>query len=123
MSSYSVGVDCEEVARWFDMGNVPLESPRYRLFHPTEHAYCRSFPEPGPHYAARWCAKEACRKALWPLLRADLRDIEVISDPDGRPRIEIHGIQLENLGIQISVSLSHTSATAFAVVVAGRTSA
>ena len=35
-----------------------------RVYTPTEIAYCESRPHPSQHYAARWAAKEAFRKAV-----------------------------------------------------------
>jgi holo-[acyl-carrier protein] synthase len=118
MSRLSVGADCEEVERWQGLAEAPPGDPRHALFTAIEHEYCRGFPEPAPHYAARWCAKEACRKALWPWVRADLRHIGVVNDADGRPRLEIRGLELAERGLEVAVSLSHTGRTAFAVVTA-----
>ncbi|WP_149361144.1 holo-ACP synthase [Lolliginicoccus suaedae] len=78
------------------------------------------------HLAARWAAKEALIKA-WSgsrfgrprLLEAvDYRDIEVVTDHDGRPRIVLHGPIAEHLrGATIHVSLTHDGDTAGAFVI------
>ncbi|MBI2868932.1 MAG: holo-ACP synthase [Chloroflexi bacterium] len=77
-----------------------------------------------PHsLAARFAAKEAVMKILdngntW--LR--FRDIEVLSEPGGRPYIRLRGkaaVEAARLGIgQMSVSLSHSREYAVASVVA-----
>lgn len=40
------------------------ESFAERVFTPAERAYCDGRPDPAQHYAARWAAKEAFRKAV-----------------------------------------------------------
>jgi holo-[acyl-carrier protein] synthase len=87
---------------------------------------------PAVHLAARYAAKEACLKALsqalapTPLPRqtADLREIEVVSDSDGRPSLALAG-HLRVLALRagvsaLHVSLTHDGAYASAVVLAER---
>lgn len=79
-----------------------------------------------PHrLAARFAAKEAFLKA-WsgarlhqpPLLGSvDLREIEVVDDGYGRPRLVLHGHVAQAVGTcTTSVSLSHDGDAAIAVV-------
>ena len=80
------------------------------------------------HLAARFAAKEAFVKAwdgaYWgkePLIeRADLGEIEVVSDPWGRPALQLHGAvaaAVAKLGpVRACVSLSHDGDHAVAVV-------
>jgi len=79
-----------------------------------------------PHrLAARFAAKEAFLKA-WsgarihqpPLLgNVDLREIEVVDDGYGRPRLVLHGAVAQAVGTHTtSVSLSHDGDAAIAVV-------
>src|SRR6202046_1722048 len=78
------------------------------------------------HLAARGAAKEAVIKA-WsgsrfshrPVLREDIhRDIEVITDMWGRPRVRLTGAIAEHLkGITIHVSLTHQGGMAAAVAI------
>ena len=84
------------------------------------------------HLAARYAAKEACIKALSqalapaPLPKAltDLREIEVVTDADGRPSLVLTGrVQAlaAQAGVQaLHVSLSHEGGLATAMVVAER---
>ncbi|HEY9305274.1 MAG TPA: holo-ACP synthase, partial [Mycobacterium sp.] len=68
------------------------------------------------HLAARWAAKEAVIKA-WsgsrfsqrPVLREDIhRDIEVVTDMWGRPRVRLTGAIAKHLAdVTIHVSLTH----------------
>lgn len=83
--------------------------------------------DPARHLAARFAAKEAFLKAwdgaYWgrrPPLEApvDLREIEVVSDPWGRPTLAFHGRVADHLPrtLMTSVSLSHDGPVAVAVV-------
>lgn len=58
-----------------------------RLFSAKEKEYCFKFQDPAPHFAARFCAKEAASKALGTGFGADLswRDLEVQKEPIGKP--------------------------------------
>jgi holo-[acyl-carrier protein] synthase len=78
------------------------------------------------HLAARWAAKEAVIKA-WsgsrfaqrPMLREDIhRDIEVVTDMWGRPRVRLTGDIAKHLAdVTIHVSLCHEGDTAAAVAI------
>jgi holo-[acyl-carrier protein] synthase len=78
------------------------------------------------HLAARWAAKEAVIKA-WsgsrfsqrPVLREDIhRDIEVVTDMWGRPRVRLTGDIAKHLkDVTIHVSLTHEADTAAAVAI------
>jgi holo-[acyl-carrier protein] synthase len=84
---------------------------------------------PAVHLAARFAAKEAFIKA-WSganrgkapaLAKADLREIEVINDPHGRPALKVRGKVAEaisTMGDMVAhLSLSHDGNVAAAVVV------
>ena len=78
------------------------------------------------HLAARWAAKEAVIKA-WsgsrfaqrPMLPEGIhRDIEVITDMWGRPKVRLTGAVAEHLAdVVIHVSLTHDGDTAAAVAI------
>jgi holo-[acyl-carrier protein] synthase len=92
----------------------------HRIFTEGEIAYCAAFPNPVPHYAARFAAKEAVSKAFGTGIGKALgwKEIEVHRNPAGAPFIELHGGGLElaaQRGVtQIHVSLTHTDAHAAA---------
>ena len=78
------------------------------------------------HLAARWAAKEAVIKAWsgsWfaqrPMLtEAIYRDIEVITDMWGRPKVRLTGAIADHLAdVVIHVSLTHEGDTAAAVAI------
>ena len=112
---FNVGVDCEDISPWRKMLPRLHRGSARGLFTTGEHRYCRSFPDAAPHYAARWCAKEAVCKALSPWLRADLRAIEIENGPGGGPIARLSREIVARLGpYDVSVSLSHSRNTAMA---------
>lgn len=58
------GVDVVDISRIARLLEEFGDSFRERTFTPAERAYCESRPDPAQHYAARWAAKEAFRKAV-----------------------------------------------------------
>jgi holo-[acyl-carrier protein] synthase len=116
----SVGVDLLEIER---LERALERRPHLaeRLFTDSERLYASSRARPGQHLAARFCAKEAVAKALG-LEAWNFRDVEVLSaDASGRPEVRLSGTvaaRATALGVQISVSLTHTREQAAAVAVA-----
>jgi holo-[acyl-carrier protein] synthase len=118
-----MGADLVEVAQV--ARSVAVFGPRYlrRVFTDAEAAYCMSAgPDPAPHLAARFAAKEATAKALRvgdaPF---DWRSVEVERLADGSCALRLHG-RMRTLatrrGIRAwHVSLSHDGGYAMAVVV------
>jgi holo-[acyl-carrier protein] synthase len=75
--------------------------------------------------AARFAAKEAVIKALGkPNGVVSLREIEILSDPSGKPLVHLYGEarnQAQDLGLnKLAISLSHSREYAIALV-AGET--
>jgi len=102
-------------------------NPRFveKLFTDVEIKYCEA-KNAGRYqsYAARFAAKEAFLKALGAgmFAGAKLTEIEVVNDAEsGAPTLKLHGGAAEMYrlkgGRDLSVSLTHTSAIAFAAVV------
>lgn len=91
-----------------------------RIFTHDEIAYCASFPNPVPHYAARFAAKEAVSKAFGTGIGKALgwKEIEVYRNDHGAPFIRLHGdgvtLAAQRGVRQIHVSLTHTDAYAAA---------
>jgi len=120
------GVDLVEIARI--ERSLAEHGERFveRCFTKAEADYCRSVrpPRDVERFAARFAAKEAALKALgtgW----ADgiaWTDVEVVLAPSGAPSIRLAGkaqILAHELGItEMLVSLSHTSTSAMASVIA-----
>ena len=82
-----------------------------RIYTKKEIMYCESKKEQKyQHYAARFAAKEAAFKALsWNITdkyKIEWKDIEVINDDQGRPQLNIIGIDMSLID-SIDISLSH----------------
>ncbi len=88
-----------------------------RIFTEAERAECLRRMHPEQCLAARWAAKEATAKALGTGIGKWLsfQDVEVLTLKGKRPRIRIHGPYSE-YPMRIAVSLTHTKASAAAVV-------
>ena len=92
----------------------------HRIFTDGEIAYCAPFPDPVPHYAARFAAKEAVSKAFGTGIGKALgwKEIEVCRNDSGAPFIRLNGGGIElaaQRGVaQIHVSLTHTTSHAAA---------
>ncbi len=118
------GIDLVHVPR---LGELLREHAGFedRVFTDDERAYCRRFPDPAPHFAARFAAKEATLKALGMGISATgidrkLKQIEVYRVGTA-PTLVLHGrpaAEAERLGIiDTSVSLTHDGDHAVATVV------
>ena len=89
-----------------------------RLFTDSELAYAASRARPGQHLAARFCAKEAVAKALT-LESLRFREVEILGG--GAPEVRLHGLaaaRAAELGVTVSVSLTHSRRDAAAVAIA-----
>jgi holo-[acyl-carrier protein] synthase len=116
-----IGVDIIEIDR------IRVSVERYgerflsKLFTPTEIRYCSSKQNVHQHFAARFAAKEALSKALATGWTGAFRwkDIEVVNEPSGRPRMRLHGslnTALSSSEIHVSISHSQSHVVAFVVV-------
>lgn len=96
------------------------------IFTEGELTYCTSRPDPYPHLAGRFAAKEACLKAFGVGMGGfgaikRFREIEVESIPSGKPVLHLNG-SMEKMGRrlkirQITVSISHAGSFAVAMVI------
>jgi holo-[acyl-carrier protein] synthase len=125
MAILGLGIDLVEVSQAQRMLDRWGERLLRRVLTEQEQAYVLRFPRPAMHFAARLAAKEAVYKALQGVAGArgiGWRDIEVERSEEGRPGIRLHGDAAELVRragvVRISLSLSHTDATAGAVAVA-----
>lgn len=114
------GVDIIEISRVKESIESLGERFINRVFTEKEIEYCESKKaQKYQHYAARFAAKEAAFKALsWKLkdkYSVTWKDIEVINNKDGRPSLNILGIDLNDVE-SIDISLSHCKQYAVANV-------
>lgn len=94
-----------------------------RIFTEGERAYASSKANVAERFAARFAAKEAGMKAIgtgWNF-GVTWKDFEIVNERSGRPKLLLHGIAEQiarKLGTQkVTVSLTHTSEMAFALVI------
>ena len=119
-----LGMDLVDIPRVVRLLANHGEQAIEKLFTEREAEYSHSRAHPARHFAARFAAKEAAYKALAgnDLARGiGWRDMEVLSNPDGSPRLELHARAAERaaeLGVtRVLVTLTHSHATAAAVVI------
>ncbi len=115
-------VECERVA-----GMIAKHESTFieRVYTPDEIEYCSPRKASVQHFAGRWAAKEAILKSMGTGWAKGIKwtDIEILTQPGGKPLVGISGIAREvcgQLGIdEILVSISHTKnyATAFATAI------
>lgn len=118
-----LGIDVVEIER---MRALLERSEAFapRVFSDDERAYCDGKANPASHYATRFAAKEAVVKALGTGFTQgiDVRDIEVVRAPSGKPSIKLYGRAAQvaaELGVrEISVSLTFTHLEAVACAMA-----
>lgn len=125
-SPYRVGIDIVEVQQIQD--SIERFGKRFldKIFTPDEQIYCNSYAHTSTSaqsFAARFAAKEATIKILRPEgAWLDWRTVEVRRMPAGYCDIQLHhdAAELANSrGIRaLSVSMSHESAYATAIVIA-----
>ena len=118
-----IGTDLAEVKR---IGkSVERFGERFltRIYTPHERAYAMRKANWAERLAARFAAKEAGMKAIGTGLSGGVswQNFEVTNEPSGKPNLRLFGAARDvanRLGVKrISLSLTHTKETAFAVVI------
>jgi holo-[acyl-carrier protein] synthase len=111
-------VDVERVKRILERHSTFVQ----RVFTPPEIAYCERQASPAECYAARWAAREACRKALGGIRQMRWHDVRVHRAPSGAPRLVVEGTsksRMDALGVsEVMVALTHERRMAAAFCVA-----
>jgi holo-[acyl-carrier protein] synthase len=111
-------VDCDRIREALERHGDRFEQ---RIFTNDERAYCRRMADPTPHFAARFAAKEAARKAMAYGPDLNWQDVEVIRDPNGPVELQFHGVAAEvaeGMGVvRVFLSVSHERSAAVATVV------
>ncbi|HTU27015.1 MAG TPA: 4'-phosphopantetheinyl transferase superfamily protein [Pirellulales bacterium] len=110
------GVDIEDVETLPAASDYWAHDFYTTHFSPEEIAYCVGQADPRPHFAARWCAKEALKKASPAYLPLALADVQVVRHPAGNV-----GLQTRVGGVwqdaPAALSLSHSERSAVAMVI------
>jgi holo-[acyl-carrier protein] synthase len=118
-----MGIDVAEVDRIRTVVEAQAERFLKRVYTPAEVAYCEQFKNKYERYAGRFAVKEAAMKALGTGWSRGVRwvDVEVVRQRGGRPTLELKGEAkniADRMGVKhIAVSITHTSAQAFAQVI------
>ena len=122
MRIIGIGVDLVEVARIEAAIERWGERFLKRIFTPAEMGYCGGRAAGGIHYAARFAAKEAVRKATGEDL--NWTDVEITNEERGKPVVRLSSRNLAGGGVEntkILLSISHTDEYAVAYVIAQTT--
>lgn len=114
-----IGIDIAEVDR---IARLAEEHEQFltRVYTEREISYCQRKRNKYQHFAARFAAKESVLKALGVGWSQEVKwtDIEVVNDPNGRPRVTTYGgvkKLMEQRGVkEILISLSHIAPYAIA---------
>jgi holo-[acyl-carrier protein] synthase len=113
-------VDVRRVERMLDRHPTFVQ----RVFTPNEIAYCEGQAHPAESFAARWAAREACRKALGGIRGMRWQDVWVDRAPSGAPAIGLAGASKDRadaLGAsRVLVALTHERQMAAAFCLAIR---
>ncbi len=120
MQSVTNGIDLVEIERFSRIDPKIKERFCQRVFTAKEIAAADNRDD---RYAGRFAAKEAAAKALGcGIGDINWHDLEILNDPKGKPILHLYG-EAEKLAREIgwvswTVSITHTSATAAAVITA-----
>lgn len=119
---YGIGTDIVEISRIRDAVEKWGERFFKKIFTDSELSYCHKKKDPFPHLAVRFAAKEALIKALSNTEdRVNVKDIEVLNHPSGKPFIKILNSKLLTLNpFIIHLTLTHERSYAIATVVLER---
>jgi holo-[acyl-carrier protein] synthase len=118
-----IGIDMVEKDRIANALNRWGERFLSKILTDSERNLCLSKPDRIGSIAARFAAKEAVLKALGTGWGEGLqwRDIEILSAPDGRPRIVLSGETGRRAeGCTVNLSLTHSRTASIAMVVLER---
>lgn len=123
MMIYGVGTDIVEISRIKKAAQ--RESFLQKVFTEKELNLCRERHNFFASLAVRFAAKEAVSKALGTGFRGfRCRDIEILSDPLGKPVVKLHGEAChiaDSLGIvSLAVTMSHSRDNGVAFCIAER---
>ncbi len=104
-----IGIDIEDISRFKDKP----EEFYNRIFTGNEISYCLSNKNPAPHFAARFCAKEAVYKALSAcgIKISSLKSIEILKKESGAVYVNLPA----DINKTIHISISHEKEKAIAV--------
>ena len=112
---FYIGTDIVDIARIRD--NLKHSEIKFlnRIFTKNEIDYCNSKTDPAIHFAGRFAAKEAVKKALLSsriISKISMKEIDIISKKN-IPQVEISSLSM----CDIKVSISHVKSFAVATAI------
>ena len=119
MTDYFIGTDIVSVKRIKKIIQQHSQRFKERTYTPIEIKYCDSKAAPPIHFAGRFAAKEAIKKALLSsgiVSNIDFAAIEIISSESGSPEVKLNHPQLDQIICKVSISHTDETAIAFALV-------
>ena len=119
MSEFFIGTDIVSVSRVEKILQQYSDRFKKHVFTDKEKSYCDLKSNPAIHYAGRFAAKEAVKKALYSssiINSIDFADIEIISNVSGAPEVKLSTQDLKNVLVKVSISHIDELAIAFALV-------
>ena len=119
MADYFIGTDIVSVLRIEKVIQKYSQKFKERAYTPIEIKYCDSKAAPPIHFAGRFAAKEAIKKALLSsgiVSNIDFAAIEIISSESGAPEVKLNHPQLDQIICKVSISHTDDTAIAFALI-------
>ena len=120
MPDYFIGTDIVSVVRIKKIIQQHSQRFKERTYTPIEIKYCDSKAIPPIHYAGRFAAKEAIKKALLSsgiVPNIDFTVIEILSTESGAPEVQLNHPPLDQITCKVSISHTDDTAIAFALVI------
>ena len=121
MPDFFIGTDILSVHR---IGKILKSKNKNRFkiktFTKKEIEYCGNKPQPMIHYAGRFAAKEAIKKAFLSseiISNIPFHSIEIINEESGNPLVNIHSNSIVFSTCKVSISHTEEFAVAFAFLI------
>ena len=119
MDNFSIGVDIESINRIKTILRSKIgERFKDRIFTKAEIKYCDNKYNPYQHFAGRFAAKEAVKKAILSkgFNNITFKNIEILSNSIGSPLISLPKIYHFKYSFNCSISHSGDNALAFVLI-------
>ena len=115
-----IGTDIVEVFRIQRLIDVHPKRFLQHTYTDQEQLYCTGKANSIIHYAGRFAAKEAIKKAL---MTSGIKDpiywvdMEILADQNGAPIVHLHGKSYTGLDCKVSIAHTNDTAIASAIIV------
>ena len=119
VADFFIGTDIVSVVRIEKIIQKHSQRFKERTYTSIEIKYCDSKAAPAVHFAGRFAAKEAIKKALLSsgiVLNIDFAAIEILPSESGSPEVQLNHPQQDQITCKVSISHTDDTAIAFALV-------